>query len=437
MSTQKKNVLLVSLDDAVSWRHYRTMFGAELQVPNLDRICAEATVFDAAYCQAPICGPSRASFMSAKAPPQLGIYDNTADVFDVLPATEMWSVRLRDAGYYCSSGGKLHHRYKPLRRRFHKDIYDDNQKRFTDDMHMPPGLEKKKFGGHRGGWGTTDPKDDDTYYDHQVAESAIEFLQTYDGDAPFYREVGFYSPHGPQYTPARFKEMYDVNAFKPPECWKDGFPDEPFIRDRVPPNDRLEAGKLTWWRQSVRNYFSALSHGDHHLGRVWDALMASPHAENTLVVLVADHGFHLGDRNRFSKFTLFEQVAGVPFVIWDPARRQAQTVDDPVSLLDLGPTVLDHVGLDPRDDWVGRSLVPLLDGARDPDRVVPTFSNDGVSIRKGRYRFIRYENGETQLFDVVDDFWQQRDLGPDHPEHGALLKALVESARAHGLDIAA
>ena len=432
LSGAKKNILFISLDDAVAFWHYRRVFGAALRVPNLDRICAQSTAFHAAYAQAPVCGPSRASFMTGKTPHQLGIFDNSIEVFDVLPAEAMWSVRLKEAGYYCSSGGKLHHNYKPLSRKAHSVIYSDERKRFLDDMHLKPGAEAMKFGGHRGGWATTDPKDDAAYYDHQSATSAIDFLQGYDGDAPFYREVGFFSPHGPHITPARFKEMYDVTAFEQPASWQNGFPSDAFIRQLVPEGDKMAEGGLSYWRACVRNYFSALSHGDYHLGRVWDALQASPHAANTLVVICSDHGFHLGDRGRFSKFTLFEQVAGVPLIIHDPARPEARVVDAPVALLDIGPTLMDYAGVAVPEGLVGRSLMPCLDGPCDPERAVLTVWHGSAAIRKGDFRFIRYEDGSTQLFDMTKDLWQQTDLGPGHPAYEAMYASLVETAHEHG-----
>lgn len=435
--TAKKNVLFISLDDAGAYWHYRSVFGEELRVPNLDRICARATAFQSAYCQAPVCGPSRASFMTGRTPHQLGVFDNSVDVFDVLPASEMWSVRLKEAGYFCSSGGKVHHNYKPLRRKYQKVVYSDNQKRFDSDMSVPPDAAKKKFGGHRNGWATTDPKDDASYYDQQSADSAIEFLQSYEGDAPFYREVGFYSPHGPHITPARFKEIYDVSALQVPASWRDGFADDAFIRNLVPESDKFEARGLDYWRACVRNYFSAFSHGDYHLGRVWDALQASKHAENTLVVICSDHGFHLGDRHRFSKFTLFEQVAGVPLIIYDPRKPEAQVIRDPVALLDLGPTVLDYAGVPLPQGWVGRSLLPYLRGERDPDRAVLTVWHDSAAIRKGNFRFIRYADGSTQLFDMTRDFWQQEELDRAHPAYDAMYESLVKTCHEYGYDLLA
>lgn len=435
MTAKPRNILLISFDDAVAPWPYRQAFGHELRLPAFDEICAVSTAFQTAYAQAPVCGPSRASFMSGLTPQQLGIYDNSIDVFDVLPATDMWSVRLREAGYFCSSGGKLHHNYRPLKRRAHRAIYDDAQKRFGDDMSVKSRDEAVKFGGHRGGWGTTNPEHDRLYYDHRVADSAIDFLSDYDRTAPFYREVGFFSPHGPHFTPARFKELYDARALKKPKSWAEGWPEGEYMHLAQPPDEKMAAGKLAYWQDCLRNYFSAYSHGDYHLGRVWAALKASRHADNTLVILVADHGFHLGDRGRFSKFTLFDQVTRVPLVIHDPARPKARIIRNPVALLDLGPTVLDLAGLPAPRGWQGRSLVPCLKGRGDPDRAVLSTWHDSHAVRKGDFTLIRYADGSTQLFDTAHDLWQQTDLGPGHPAHAPLLAELQRLLDAHSAPI--
>lgn len=435
MTAKPPNILLISFDDAVAPWPYRRAFGQELRLPAFDEICAVSTAFQTAYAQAPVCGPSRASFMSGRTPQQLGIYDNSIDVFDVIPATDMWSVRLKEAGWFCSSGGKLHHNYRPLKRNHHRTIYSDAQKRSPDDMSVKSKTEARKFGGHRGGWGTTNPADDKLYYDHQVADSAIDFLQTYDGAAPFYREVGFYSPHGPHYTPARFKEIYDPRAFRQPESWAEGWPPDTHIRAAQPPHDTMARGKRKYWQDCIRNYFSAYSHGDHHLGRVWQALKSSAHAENTVVILLSDHGFHLGDRGRFSKFTLFDQVTRVPLVIHDPTRPRAQAVTSPVALLDLGPTVLDLAGLAPARGFHGRSLLPWLAGQGDPDRAVLSSWHDNHAVRKGDFTLILYADGSSQLFDTAHDLWQQTDLGPGHPAHAPLLAELQRLLAAHSAPI--
>lgn len=431
MDDRRKNILLVSFDDCSAYWKYKSAFGEPLHTPNLDKFCATSTAFHSAYCQAPVCGPSRASFMSGKLPPETGIFDNSTDVFEHVPAETFWTYTLKQSGYFCSSGGKVHHKYKPVNRRVQAILYSDERKHFEADMHMPPGVDKKKYGGNRGGWGTTNEKDDVTYYDYQTANSCIQFLEDYDRPEPFYRELGFYSPHGPHYTPSRFKEMYKERRFRVPDSWEKGYRKNAFAEEHFPPNIDPEDRK--WWQRSVRNYFSALSHGDYHFGRVMDALRASRHAENTVVIVISDHGFHLGNLNRYKKTTMWEQVAGIPMIIHDPDQPEGREVHDPVAAIDVGPTVLDYAGLPaPEGNIIGRSLRPMVYGHSDPDRVVPTFYFGNMSIRKSDYRFIRYADGTSQLYDLRDDFWQLHDLGEDHPAHGDMLDSLLDCAQLCG-----
>lgn len=432
--TARRNILLISFDDCFAYHHCRSAFGEPLRVPNLDRIAGAATQFQSAYCQAPICGPSRASLMSARTPHQLGLFNNDVDVFRKVGPQDIWSYKLKESGYFCSSGGKVHHGYGPLPKPIHDVLYSDGRKRFGSDFSLPPTVAKRRYGGIRGGWSTTDPQDDDIYYDAKSANSAIDFLQSYDGDAPFYREVGLFSPHGPRFTPARFKDMYDLDNFTMPAAWRDGFDAHPYTDENWPQTPALQSGDAAWWRSNVRNYFSGLSHGDYHLGRVWDGLQASRFADNTVVVILTDHGFLLGARNRFYKSTVWEQSAGVPLIIYDPDNSGPRVVHDPVALLDVGPTVLDYADLAPLPRTVGRSLRAQVAGASVPDRVVPTFRYDNVSIRKAKYRFARYMDGSTQLFDLSNDIWNINDLGAEHPAFAEMQDALTSCCAEYGMD---
>lgn len=428
----RKNILVVSFDDLVAYHHYRSIFGQTILTPNLDRITGMSTHFQSAYCQAPVCGPSRASMMSARTPHELGIFNNDINLFERIEPQEVWSHNLKEAGYFCSSGGKMHHGYGALRPDLHNVIYSDGRKRFGNDFNLPADVEKKRYFGIRGGWGTTDPKDDDIFYDAKSANNAISFLENYDGEEPFYRELGFFSPHGPRFTPARFKDMYEPYQLMMPKAWSAGFDDHAYTDEHWEQTPQMVKQNRGWWQHNVRNYFSAITHGDYHLGRVWDALKASKHADNTIVVIVSDHGFLLGTRNRFYKSTLWEQSAGVPFIVHDPNRPQARVVLDPVALLDLGPTVLDYAGLSPLEGTQGTSLRPQVEGMSVPDRVVPTIRYNNVSIRKGNYRFARYEDGSTQLYDLTSDIWNLNDLGQDHPMHGEMMDAWKDTGAAYG-----
>lgn len=436
MRSDPRNLLFISFDDMVAVWKYRTAFGPLLATPNLDRICAQSTAFHAAYTQAPVCSPSRASFMSGLSPHQTGVLNADPDYFDKVPASALWPYRLRQQGFFCSSGGKVMRGYTPLPEEVHDTIFSDPRQNFS--LERRPRIQRKRnppgrveMGGFRGGWATTDPAADAALYDHQVAASAEAFLAGYAGAAPFYREVGFAGTHGPWTTPARFKEMYDPRTIKRPAAWRAGFDACP-VMDAVAPRN-IDASHYRFWSKSVRNYFAAVTYVDDQLGRVWDALKSSKHAGNTLVILTSDHGLHLGERDRFRKHTLWEQVANVPLIIHDPARPEPRVVTDPVALLDIAPTVADYLALPPGPNYIGRSLRPYAEGGfTDPDRAVPTVLDDNAAIRKGRYRYIRYRDGSEQLFDLEDDWWQTRDLGPDHPAAPEMRSVLEATCAEYG-----
>lgn len=436
---RRRNIVLISMDDAMAFWRFRKVFGVELQTPNLDRICAQSTAFHNAYCQVPICGPSRASFMSGLAPHQLGIFDNYSNLFeDCLRPEQIWSWRLKQAGYYCATAGKLHHGYQPRPPEIHDALYSHP----AHPCYMGPraSAPHRKYGGVTGGVGTTDPADDSKYYDYFSSEDAIRFFAGYDGPAPFYREIGFHNPHVPLKTPDRFKAMYDEDAFEMPAEWRAGWDPDPFADSAMPHNMALRDKEN--WRKTIRNYFSCYSHVDWHIGRVWDALQASPHAADTVVILTADHGYHMGERRRFRKYTLWESAAGVPLIVHDPAAPVAREVHDPVALLDVGPTVLDYAGLPAMADSPGRSLRPQVEGAQvegaqAPGRAVPTFWFGSAAIRQGDYRYILYQDGTDALFDLAQDPWETRNRAETHPERARLRETLIRTAADYGLALGA
>jgi len=428
---KKLNVLLISFDDAINPWPYLTAFKEPIQIPNLQRIAEQSTLFEAAYSQASVCGPSRASLMTGRSTHQLGVHGNEDDIFKLHDPRIVWPYTLKKHGYYCSSGGKVHHGFIKLDPAVHAILYDDDHKFFARDRNIPLYAETTHFGGVQKGIATVHPEDDEKFHDARAAQSAIDFIENYDADQPFYREVGFYSPHGPFYTPARFKEMYRVPQITRPMAWDEEYEKTEYSETTFPPKYTF-AQKNRLWKQSVRNYFSAYSHGDYHLGRVWDALKNSKHADNTLVIFFSDHGFHLGNLDRFMKSTLWEQVASIPLIIHDPRRKDAQSIIDPVGLIDIGPTVLDMLDLPPIDETMGQSLTGLMNGDRNPDRAIPTFFYNDVAIRKGRYRMIRYRDGSTQMYDLENDYWQVRNLGNEHPEYSHMFSALQQTSAAYG-----
>ena len=427
---KKKNIILVGLDDAFSFWRFRDAFGAELKTPNLDRICASSTAFTSAYCQIATCGPSRASMMSGLSPFETGVFDNYTSVFDALRPEQFWQYRIKQAGYYCSTAGKIHHMFKPLPPKDHDVLYSHPAVK----VHFGPSKDTPSvnFGGYGNGIGTTEKKANQQYYDCRSANHAIRFIRGYVRPEPFYREVGFHHPHLPFRTPVRFKEMYNLEDFIQPEDWKRGFDLEEFAGRYMPKN--IDTAEVDYWRKSIRNYFSAFSHVDFHIGRVWNALQQSDHAKNTIFVLFSDHGYHMGDKGRFRKFTLWEEAARVPIIIHDPDAKP-QIVDDPVSLIDVGPTLLDYAGCLPMQHSVGKSLRGMVHGERDPDRAVPTFWYGSASMRKGQYRITLYQDGSSELYNVHDDQWLNQNIAKTDPNFDEIRSELIDVCHDYGVRI--
>lgn len=434
-----KNILLISFDDAVAFWHYKTLFGQELQTPNLDRICAQSTAFHAAQCQVPVCSPSRASFMTGLSPFKTGITDRDPNIFETVPPQRLWPARLKQAGYFSSTGGKVASGFRALPDWAHEIAHSDEPQiyRVARRQRRYKGREipdHTSNGGFRDGLGATTRTGEKQLYDHAVVNRAKAFLTNYDDmQTPFYRGVGFQSPHGPWITPQSFKEMYKPFRFKTPDAWTGGFRPHPAADRLAEPN--VQEISLPFWRKSLRNYFSSLSYADERLGQVWDALKASPHADRTVVIIVSDHGLHLGERDRFRKDTLWEAVTNVPLIIHDPDQPEGRVVTDPVGLIDLANTVMDYAGLPPVKDSPGRSLRPAVNGQPLPERAIPTFMDNNVTIRKGRYRFTLYTDGTLELHDVVKDRWQKHDLGDQHPAFPHMQKALIECCEDWGFDL--
>lgn len=432
---QGKNILLVSFDDAVAPWAYKSVFDEPLQTPNLDRLCEVSTAFHAAFSQVPICGPSRASMVTGTYPHETDIFHNRKFIFNEHSPTLSWIHSLKSSGYYCSSGGKIHHKVA-LGPNPHRKLYSDERKEWDPETTLPRHLRKTAltFGGHRRGRATRDPKDDDIFFDHKVATSAIDFLESYDGETPFYREVGFFSPHGPHLTPGRFKEAYNAKNLKRPPEWGEYQAETDYLAARYP--GYADFADEDFWQKSIRNYFGAYSHGDYHLGRVLDALKASRHAENTVVIVVADHGFHLGNRNLFQKTTLWEQSLNVPFVIYDPQNPVKREITEPVAMINLGATILDYAGVTDRPTTMhGQSLRPVVESGDFAGETVASFYRGDISIRKGPYRLIRFGNGDFQLFNSVEDPWNLKDLGSGHPAFAGMKEDLAEWMSDHGYQL--
>lgn len=449
-TARQGNICVIWIDDLIdvfTWRH---AFGVTLQTPHIDRLMAEGTRFANAYATVPLCAPCRAEIATGLSPFRTGMVDLNRFWRDAMPPTASWVFDLRRAGFQTFTTGKTDANYKPMpqdygRLLFHRDAEagDVGRRRGVHAyLDRGPGIE-----------GVNHPDDDGaydhTFYDHSVAQNAIDHLRRADPSRRHLIQLGFKHPHYNLTCPDRFYQAYDVEAIRWPST---AHPDDYFgpqpgmavyeaayiVNGQWTPEKSGDAA----WRQVVRAYFAACSHVDHEIGRFMAALRASPLGQNTTVILLSDNGFNLGTHDSFHKMSQWDSAAHVPLGIWHAGMTPA-VVDCPVSLHNLPKTILDLAGLPPRPDWVsGQSLLPLISpafGQYDRSKSPMTAVFGTLSVRpstpeRSHLRYFRYPNGEEHVYDLVRDPGETTNLA-DGPETPALRQELVQAGLELGLDL--
>jgi len=443
----RPNILFIVADDLNSWigplgRH------PDVRTPAMDRLAASGTVFTRAYCTAPYCNASRMSVFTGCLPATTGIYENEP-LWTAQARRKTFLEHFREAGYYCFGAGKVFHGnfdYATAGRNGAAEAaWRDSQNRpeMWNDFRtarpepMPPNRPINgmfDFGNfdnvspwnHHFDWGALPAGREAEMPDaHTVADIAA-FLKT-PPEQPFFCAAGLYKPHLPWYVPQRFLDLYPLDKVSLPFVKEDDLDDVPQIaRDwALSPPDHEAILKHDQWRHAVQGYLAAISYCDSMIGKLLDALAASPAADNTIVVLWGDNGFHLGEKLHWRKFVLWEEATRVPLIIVPPQARGASRVDEPVSLIDIFPTLCDLAGVRSLADVDGVSLAPLMDG-RSVSRGKPTtmtWKRGNHSIRSGRWRYTRYHDGSEELYDQTNDPYEWTNLAGD-ASHARMLGAL-------------
>jgi len=409
---QRPNVLFIAIDDLNDWVGF---LGGHPQAltPNLDRLAERGVVFENAACQAPICTPSRASLLSGKYPSTSGLYFLSPGYrqAETLKDTVTLPQYFRQQGYRTYGVGKI----------FHAG---------GDDASFD------LYGGHLGGFGPTPeqkisylkghplwdwgafPDVDEKMPDYKVAEWAVEKLREPQDD-PVFLAVGFWRPHVPMFAPQKWFDMHPLEQVIVPPDPKEDLDDIPqYARDltyggAAPRHEEvLEMGEF---RHAVQSYLACVTFVDHYVGKVLKALEESPHADNTIIVAWGDHGFHLGEKFRWAKRSLWEESARCPLVISAPGLSRGSRCARPVGMIDLYPTLVDLCGLPAKDGLDGQSLRPLLE---EPTTAwerpaLTTFGPGNHSLRTERWRYIRYADGSEELYDHYADPYEWHNLAGD------------------------
>ena len=415
----KPNMLFIAIDDLNDW--VGCLDGhSQARTPNIDRLAKRGTLFVNAHCQGPICGPSRASLLSGYYPHVTGIYQQPAGKAMEKDKTffhgQMVSHYFADHGYRTLAVGKITHGYPA------KLAFDSYGGKFAGSGPKPSGgrrfnyhLPNVPWTGTQTDWGAF-PDREEEMSDHKSADWAVERLAQ-ESKQPFFLAVGFVRPHVPFYVPQKWFDLFPLGDVQLPPVRNDDLLDVPEISRRIhelpkyPGLAFLQKNDNEQFRKCVQAYLACVAFVDHQVGRVLDALDKGPHAADTVVVLFSDHGYHLGEKDRVSKHSLWEESARVPLVV-APAKSQGeqfgkagQLCSKPVGLIDLYPTMLQMCGLPAKKSNQGDSLVALLKNPSANWRfsTLTTYARGNHTLRSERYRYLRFEDGSEELYDHAED----------------------------------
>lgn len=411
-----------------------------VRTPHIDRLAAGGVVFDAAYCNSPLCAPSRYTFLSGRLPSRIGAYDNAAE----LPAEVLtFAHHLRHAGYQTALSGKMHFagpdQLHGFEQRLTTDIYPADFG-WTPNWDAPE--QRPEWYHNMSSVIDAGPcvRTNQIDYDEEVVFAARRHLfdVARGGDArPFCLVVSMTHPHDPYVIPRPYWDMYrdeDIDLPRvslPLEAW-----DAHSLRlrevcdiGRNPPTDAQV-------RAARRAYYGAISFVDEQVGTLLRALDEAGQADDTIVLLVGDHGDMLGERGLWYKMNFFEGAARVPLIVHAPARFTPHRVSAAVSLADILPTLVDlaHDGRSPEapEPIDGRSLWRHLTGQGGHDEVIGEYLGEGalaplVMIRRGPWKFIHSRPDPDQLYHLGDDPDELHNLAKD-PAAATTLQAFREEA---------
>jgi len=464
----KPHVLFIAIDDLNDWIGCLNGHPQAL-TPNIDRLASQGVLFTNAHCASPACKPSRAAIFSGLMPDKTGVWSNrTKSLAQLQPDILKLPQAFAKAGYRTLGTGKLHHssnsegsfsdyfkteqRWSPITRKEadytaeehpskgsenpqHK-VKDSTGREITLPLNrMPSDRAPDKKSGESFDWGSWDVPDSD-FGDTRITNWAIERLRE-KNSRPLFLALGYYRPHIPLWAPKRFFDRFKNDPGKLPPIKKNDLDDLGQL-GKLRALEADTAGlhetvvKHNEWEKAIEGYLACITYIDHEIGRLLKQLEQSPHKDNTIIVLWSDHGWHLGEKQHWGKWTGWERSTRVPLIIVPPKNQSkdfakpGSICDQPVSLIDLYPTLTDFSQVPAPKNLSGQSLVPLLkDPAKETKRKLVTMFNPGnISVRTTQWRYIRYEDGEEELYHMKDDPNEWTNLAAD-----PIFKTVIERLR--------
>jgi len=423
-----ENVLFIAVDDL---NHSLGCYGhSVVKSPNIDKLAERGIRFDRAYCQFPVCNPSRTSLLTGLRPDSTGVLNNNTAFRSTLPYAVTLPQLFRENGYFTARAGKI----------FHARPETDDPKAW-DSKFDPKGTSRGKKGQGRnltGGsvkwcrWLAAEGDDEDQP-DGQIAAEAIRLLERYHGD-PFFIAVGFHKPHDPFVAPKRYFDLYRLEQME-------------LVRDPVDRSGEHPQSIGSGWkkdfdrftdrerREFMRAYYAGISFIDAQVGKLMAAMDRLGLWRNTTVVFFSDHGYQLGEHGWWNKNTLYEQSARSPMIVVTPEMTKGASCSRIVEFVDIYPTLADLYGLPAPGNLAGTSFKPLLSNPNLPWKKaaftqVQRGATAGHSVRTDRWRYTQWDRGKqgAELYDHDSDPGEYYNLA-SNPEYARTIEELRKMLR--------
>ncbi|MDQ8183155.1 sulfatase [Pelagicoccus sp. SDUM812005] len=426
----RPNVLFIAIDDL---RPELGCYGDPVaQTPHLDKLAGEGALFERAYCQVAVCGASRASMMTGILPTKTRFVDYLATVDGDAPGAATLAQVFKEAGYTTLVNGKIFHNSR------------DTAERSWSEKPRGTGLNHRTSHDPQTNQTTTQQGNglffecvavpDDAYTDGRVAARTIEDLRRFkDSGEPFFIGCGFIRPHLPFYAPKKYWDLYDANAI-PLASYRD--------RPRNAPDALSGSGEYRTYflgdydaqseafhRKMRHGYLASTSYVDKLVGDVLNELDALGLADNTIVVVWGDHGFHLGEYNFWGKHNTMHLATRIPLIVKAPGKLQGLRSEALISSVDIFPTLCALAGIETPASVQGKSFVASLsDKDATSNAVVYTRFKSADAIVTPRFNYTRYENGEEMLYDLKIDPGEtlNRVSNPEYKATLAKLRILLQ-----------
>ena len=385
------------------------------KTPNIDKLAEQGLQFDNAFCNYPLCSPSRASMMTGLYPDQSGNYSLKNLIRDFVPDVTTLSQAFINQGYEAARVGKIYHYSNPgdIGKEGHDDPASWTHRVFPKGVDKAEEARGEIFSLRPGKYGATlswlaSEAQDEEHTDGMVATESIKLLEQYaKEDKPFFLGVGFYKPHTPFVAPKKYFDLYDKNDIKIPKV-SDGYLNtlpEP-VRKMLThhPEDQNLSDETI--KSAIQAYLACVSFVDAQVGRILKALKENGLDKNTIVVFTSDHGFHMGEHAYYHKNTLFEICAQIPLIISAPDMKKSQgkNTQSIVEMIDLYPTLCDWANVPYPNYVAGKSMLPILKSPKNEIResALTQIRKKGYTLRTKKYRYSRWKKGGEGMVEFYD-----------------------------------